>query len=101
MNTAGLLSIADLERACARRLPSSIHGYVSGGAEDGNTLAANRAAFERWQFVPRALVDVSVRSQRTCLFGKSWAGPIGISPMGAAGLCSFDGKKKLTSIWPC
>jgi L-lactate dehydrogenase (cytochrome) len=95
MNTAGLLSIADLERACARRLPSSIHGYVTGGAEDGSALAANRAAFERWRFVPRALVDVSVRSQRTTLFGKTWAGPIGISPMGAASLCRFDGDRAL------
>jgi L-lactate dehydrogenase (cytochrome) len=95
MNTGGLLSIADLERACSRRLPSSLHGYVSSGAEDGSTLAANRAAFERWQFVPRALVDVSVRSQRTSLFGKSWSGPIGISPMGVAGLCSFDGDRAL------
>jgi L-lactate dehydrogenase (cytochrome) len=85
------LSIADLAEAARRRLPASIHGYVSGGSEDECALADNRAAFRRWRFLPRPLVDVSRRSQAVELFGRRWASPLGIAPMGVSGLCCFDG----------
>jgi L-lactate dehydrogenase (cytochrome) len=90
-----MLSIADLERAAKRRLPPSIYGYVIGGSEDESSLRANRSGFERWSFVPRPLVDVSKRSQETELFGKRYASPIGISPMGVTGLCRFDGDRAM------
>jgi L-lactate dehydrogenase (cytochrome) len=86
-----LLSIADLERAARRRLPPSIYGYVIGGSEDESSLRSNRKAFERLNFMPRFLVDVSQRSQVTELFGKSYASPFGVSPMGVVSLCHFDG----------
>lgn len=90
-----ILSIADLERAARRRLPPSLYGYVVGGSEDERSLRANRAGFDRWSFVPRPLVDVSKRSQETELFGKRYAMPIGISPMGVAALCRFDGDRAM------
>lgn len=90
-----MLSIADLERAARRRLPPSIYGYVVGGSEDECSLAANRAGFGDWAFLPRPLVDVSERSQQTTLFGKRYAMPVGISPMGVAGLCRFDGDRAM------
>ncbi|CAM3479222.1 alpha-hydroxy acid oxidase [Paracidovorax anthurii] len=85
------LSLHDLEQAARRRLPASIFGYVSGGSEDRRTVAANRAAFDGWRFVPRPLVDVSRRSQAVTLFGKRYEAPVGIAPMGVAALCHFDG----------
>ncbi|WP_151446416.1 alpha-hydroxy acid oxidase [Lacisediminimonas profundi] len=90
-----MLSIADLERAARRRLPPGIHGYVVGGSEDEASLRANRAGFAQWQFVPRPLTDVSRRSQQTELFGKTYASPVGISPMGVTGLCCYDGDRAL------
>jgi L-lactate dehydrogenase (cytochrome) len=95
MGLKAMLSIADLERAARRRLPPSIYGYVIGGSEDENSLRANRSGFERWSFIPRPLVDVSKRSQETELFGKRYASPIGISPMGVTGLCRFDGDRAM------
>ena len=32
-------------------------GYVAGGAGGEDTMAANRAAFDRWHLVPRMLRD--------------------------------------------
>jgi len=95
MNPHTVLSIADLERAARRRLPSSIYGYVSGASEDRASLAANRRAYGQWYFVPRPLVDVSVRSQDVHLFGVRYGAPLGISPMGACALCWFDGDRAL------
>lgn len=95
MGMKSLLSIADLERAARRRLPPSIYGYVTGGSEDESALRANRSGFARWHFLPRSLVDVSKRSQATELFGKRYATPIGISPMGVSSLCRFDGDRAM------
>ena len=91
MRAESALSIADLAEAARRRLPPSIHGYVSGGSEDHASLDGNRAAFRRWRFLPRPLVDVSKRSQSIELFGATYASPVGIAPMGVSGLCCFDG----------
>ncbi|MBS0335619.1 MAG: alpha-hydroxy-acid oxidizing protein [Proteobacteria bacterium] len=91
MRVTAALSIADLAAAARRRLPPGIHGYVSGGSEDQASLAANRAAFARWRFLPRPLVDVSQRSQAVEVFGTTHASPVGIAPMGVSCLCCFDG----------
>ncbi len=85
------LCLHDFELAARRRLPRCIHGYIEGAAEDGQSLRANRAAFEAWAFAPRTLVDTSGRSSGVRLFGRDWAAPFGIAPMGAVGVAAFQG----------
>ena len=90
MNPARARNIEDLRRLARRRLPRAIRDYVEGGAEDHLTLRANREALEVIRFAPRALVDVSRRSQQTTLFGRRYDAPFGIAPIGAAGLVWHD-----------
>jgi len=79
------VSIDDI-RDCARRaLPRIAFDFVDGGVDGETGLGRNRAAFDRWQLMPRYLVDVSQRSQTVRLFGQDYASPFGISPMGIAG----------------
>lgn len=86
-----MLSLDDFERAARRHLPRPLFGYVAGAAQDNRSLRGNRSAFDEWDFVPRVLVDVSRRSQRTELFGELYASPFGIAPMGLAALCAYRG----------
>lgn len=79
-----------------RRLPSGVFGYVSGGSEDQHSLRANREAFARWRFLPRPLVNVSRRSQSAEIFGRRYDSPIGIAPMGIAGVCAYDADAALS-----
>ena len=79
--------IEDLRRAARRRLPRVVFDFIENGAEDGATLRANREAIEALRFAPRALVDVSGRTQLAKLFGGAYAAPFGVAPIGAAGLC--------------
>ena len=79
-----VLALADLEAPARRFLPRAVFGYIAGGSETGATLRANRAAFDAWAFRPRVLVDVRERSPATTLFGRPWAAPFGIAPMGGA-----------------
>jgi L-lactate dehydrogenase (cytochrome) len=85
------LALSDFEPAARRHLPKMLYGFVSGGAETDAALRDNRRAFEEYGFVPRVLVDVSGRNQVTTLFGKEYAAPFGIPPMGLAALVAYRG----------
>jgi lactate 2-monooxygenase len=56
--------------------------YIAGGAGLESTMAANRAAFERWRIVPRFLKDVSVRDSSVELFGRRLPAPFLLAPIG-------------------
>jgi len=86
-----LLCLDDFETAARRHLPRPIFGYIAGAAETDWSLEDNRAAFAEFGFLPRALVDVSKRSQQTTLFGQIYAAPFGISPLGLSALSAYRG----------
>jgi L-lactate dehydrogenase (cytochrome) len=85
------LSLDDFEATARARLPKFLYGYISGGAESDAAVRDNRRAFDEYGFVPRVLNDVSNREQTTKLFGKTYAAPFGIPPMGSAALCAYRG----------
>jgi L-lactate dehydrogenase (cytochrome) len=84
-----ILSLDDFEAAARGFLPRPIFGFVSGAAETGSSYRDNRAAFQELAFLPRVLNDVSRRSQKTSLFGRSYAAPFGIAPMGTAAIVGY------------
>ena len=83
-------NIADLQAAARRRLPGVVWRFIEGGAEDELTLRANRAAYETVHFAPRALLDVSQRTQGVTIFGIPYSSPFGISPMAPLGVCRYQ-----------
>jgi L-lactate dehydrogenase (cytochrome) len=90
------LSLDDFEATARRRLPKFLYGYIAGAVETDAALRDNRRAFDEYGFVPRVLNDVSGREQTTKLFGKTYAAPFGIPPMGSAALCAYRGDVVLT-----
>jgi L-lactate dehydrogenase (cytochrome) len=90
------LTLDDFEATARRRIPKFLYGYISGGAETDAAVRENRKAFDEYGFVPRVLNDVSGRNQTTTLFGKSYASPFGIPPMGSSALCAYRGDIVLT-----
>ncbi|HXF67057.1 MAG TPA: alpha-hydroxy acid oxidase [Burkholderiales bacterium] len=90
MNFRQAYNIEDLRAIARSRLPRIAWEFLDEGTEDNVTLRANRAAFERIRFLPRVLVDVSRRSQKVTLWGKTFEAPFGIAPTGAAGLYAFE-----------
>ncbi len=90
-----VLALEDLDARARRFLPRPIYGYVAGGVEQNLSLRANRQQFERWSLMPRALVDVSIRSQSVQLFGETFAHPFGIAPMGISALIAYEGDLSL------
>ncbi len=88
-------NIFDLRDMAKRRLPKWLFEFVDRGTEEEVALRNNREAFERIQFRPRMLVDVSQRKLDTTLYGKQHKMPIGIAPTGAAGMMWYKGELEL------
>lgn len=90
MSYRSAYNIDDLRTIARKRLPQIAWDYLEPGAEDNVSLRENRAAFERIKLIPRTLVDVSQRSQKVSIFGKTYDAPFGVAPTGAAGLYGFS-----------
>ncbi|CAB3768157.1 (S)-2-hydroxy-acid oxidase [Burkholderia sp. MSh2] len=86
-----MLSLHDFEAGARRVLPRPIFGYVNGAAEDNRTRDDNRAVFDEYGFVTRVLRNVSQRQQTVELFGRRYASPFGIAPMGIHALSAYRG----------
>ena len=80
----------ELEARAHTAMSVEAWAYVAGGAGDGATVRANRAAFDRWSIVPRMLRDVSQRDLSVELFGRTLPAPVLVAPVGAAGLVARD-----------
>ncbi|RBY84553.1 alpha-hydroxy-acid oxidizing protein [Blastococcus sp. TF02A-30] len=72
-----------LQARAKKALNPRSYAYVAGGAGDEVTQRANRAAFDRWQVVPRVLRDVSSRDTSVELFGRRLPAPLLLGPVGA------------------
>lgn len=86
-----ILDLDDFERAAKPKLQDAVYGYVAHGTETETTLRGNRAAFDAWRLVTRVLVGVAERRQDIQLFGRRYAAPFGIAPMGGSALVAYEG----------
>ena len=73
---------ARLEARAREVMSSEGFAYVAGGAGGEATMAANRAAFDKWRIVPRILRDVSNRDLSVSLFGRTLSAPVLLAPVG-------------------
>ena len=90
-----LLALDDFQRHAREHLPPMVYQYVAGAVETSAALHANRAAYTRWSFLPRRMVDTSTRSAATTLFGKTYSVPFGIAPLGGAAFVAYRGDLRL------
>jgi 4-hydroxymandelate oxidase len=66
--------------------------YLAGGAAGESTLRANTAAFRRWTFRPRVLVDVDAVTTETTVLGTTLSLPVLLAPIAFQGLYHSDGE---------
>lgn len=78
-----------LEDAARRSMSAKAWAYL-GDAGHGLTGRANRAAFDRWQIVPRMARSAIDRDLSSTLLGTALSAPILLAPVGAAGLICED-----------
>lgn len=76
-----------MERAARRRVPRFAYDYAAGGVGDGApNVLRNRAAMDAVKILPRYGLDITGLDTRVSLFGRDYAMPVGVSPMGNPGV---------------
>ena len=75
-------SVAYLRAGARRRLPRFAFEYLDGGAGAGSGIARNRAALDAVEVVPRYGLITSPPAADAVIFGRSYAAPFGVAPMG-------------------
>jgi 4-hydroxymandelate oxidase len=89
---AATVTLSDFRSIAARVVEPGAWDYIEGGAWDEESLAENEAAWLRYRFRPRVLVDVSRIDASTTFLGRAATMPIAIAPMAAHGLANPDGE---------
>lgn len=82
-------SVEALQEKARKRMPGFAYDYLSGGCFSEVNLARNTKEIRDVQLKPYYLRDYQGATQETVLFGKTYAAPFGIAPIGLQGL-----------IWP-
>jgi 4-hydroxymandelate oxidase len=87
-----MINVADYADAAAAKVEPGIWCYFEGGAGDEVSLRANAAAYGRWRFRPRMLVDVSEVTTATTLLGTTVSSPLGVAPFAMQRLIDPEGE---------
>ncbi len=87
-----MINVADYADAAAAKVEPGIWCYFEGGAGDEVSLRANAAAYGRWRFRPRMLVDVSEVTTATTLLGTPVSSPLGVAPFAMQRLIDPEGE---------
>jgi 4-hydroxymandelate oxidase len=86
------VNVLEFEDLARERLSPMAYDYITGGAGGEVTVLANREAFARWRFLPRALVDVSRVTTEVELLGRRVDFPVLVAPTAFHQLAHPDGE---------
>lgn len=87
-----IASVVDYREAARRRLPKFLFEYIDGGAYAEVTLRRNVADLETIALRQRVMRDVSKVDLRVNLFGQERTMPVGLAPIGLAGMSARRGE---------
>jgi L-lactate dehydrogenase (cytochrome) len=85
-------NVTDYRALAKARLPHFLFEYLDGGSYDEVTLRRNVEDLQRVALRQRVLRDVSTIDLTAELFGTRWSLPVGLGPVGLAGLYARRGE---------
>ena len=85
-------SVSDYRALARARLPHFLFEYLDGGSYDEVTLRRNVEDLQAVALRQRVLRDVSEIDLSAELFGRRWAMPVGLGPVGLSGLYARRGE---------
>lgn len=91
-NLNEVLNIFQLDQVAQRTLSPDAYHFIVGAADDGASNRANREAYKKVSLRPRRLVDVSNIDMSVKLFGKRYASPVILAPVGDQQKINADGE---------
>ena len=85
-------NVGDYRKLAHGRLPHFLFEYIDGGSYDEVSLQRNVADLQSVALRQRVLCDVSSIDLAAGLFGNQWSMPVGLAPIGLAGLFARRGE---------
>ena len=79
-------TVAYLRRGARRNLPRFAFEYMDGGAGEDTGIDRNWAALDAVELIPRYGISTSLPGTECELFGRGYAAPLGVAPMGSPSL---------------
>jgi L-lactate dehydrogenase (cytochrome) len=92
------LTIGDLRRVAMRTTPRAVFDYVDSSADEGVTVARNRAAFQDVSFLPEALHAVNDPDLSTVLMGDRITMPFVFAPTGYTRMMHHHGEAAVARV---
>jgi L-lactate dehydrogenase (cytochrome) len=92
------LTIADLRAAARRRTPRAVFDYTDGAAEAEASLRRAEQAFQRVEFRPRVLRDVTKVDTTATIFGRPSALPLAFAPTGFTRMMHHQGERAVARV---
>lgn len=86
MPTGRVFTTGQMAASARKRLPRAIFDFVEGGAGSEAAVRRNRERFEQIALMPQALRDCCAAHSEVTIFGRRYAAPFGVAPMGFADL---------------
>ncbi|MCC6776113.1 MAG: alpha-hydroxy-acid oxidizing protein [Hyphomicrobiales bacterium] len=78
-------TVEDLRRRARWRVPRFAFDFVDGSANDEECARRNSAALSAVELLPRYCIDPKGTTTEVDLFGRKYAAPFGVAPMGSGG----------------
>ena len=85
-------SVYDYRHLAKKRVPRFLFEYLDGGSYAEVTKARNRSDLESLALRQRVLIDVSEIDTTATLFGRDYRMPVGLAPVGLAGMYARRGE---------
>ena len=86
------LNVFDFEPIVRANVNPAHYAYMAQGVDDGSILRVNREGFDKFQLLPRRLVDTRNVNLSIELFGQTYAHPIFIAPAGTHAMFHPEGE---------
>ncbi|RFU19282.1 alpha-hydroxy acid oxidase [Geodermatophilus marinus] len=95
---ARAVTVGDLREIARRRAPRAVFDYTDGAAGREIGIRRSREAFERVEFRPSVLRDVSVVDPSTTVLGRPSALPLAFAPTGFTRLMHTEGEVAVARV---
>jgi isopentenyl diphosphate isomerase/L-lactate dehydrogenase-like FMN-dependent dehydrogenase len=92
-NSIGPITVEDYRELARKAVPDMVGAYVDYGAEDLQTLEANRSAFARYMFKRKVLTGNEATDISTTIGGEEISLPVLLAPTGIVGLSHWTGER--------
>jgi L-lactate dehydrogenase (cytochrome)/(S)-mandelate dehydrogenase len=92
-NATGPITIEDYRDLARKSVPDMVWAFIDYGAEDMQTLDANRDAFARYMFRRKVLTGNEATDISAAVGGESLSLPVLLAPTGIAGLSHWTGER--------